>query len=54
MQATLVILGAALSLQDADHVYSAVGKLTNFTRITDFPQFDEDDVSKMLSELVDM
>ncbi|KAG0041715.1 hypothetical protein BGZ90_009680 [Linnemannia elongata] len=43
MQATLVILGTALSLQDADHVYSAVGKLTNFTRITDFPQFDEDD-----------
>ncbi|KAF9118178.1 hypothetical protein BGW39_001417 [Mortierella sp. 14UC] len=54
MQATLVILGTALSLQDADHVYSAVGKLTNFTRITDFPQFDEDEVSKMLSELVDM
>ncbi|KAI7831543.1 hypothetical protein BC939DRAFT_437369 [Gamsiella multidivaricata] len=51
---TLVILGTALSLQDADHVYSAVGKLTNFTKITDFPRFDEDDVNKVLSDLVDM
>ncbi|KAK3843870.1 MAG: hypothetical protein J3R72DRAFT_102530 [Linnemannia gamsii] len=41
MQATLVILGTALSLQDADHVYSAIAKPTNFSRITDFPRFDE-------------
>ncbi|KAF9415354.1 hypothetical protein BGZ94_000118 [Podila epigama] len=54
MQATLVILGTALSLQDADHVYTAVGKPTNFIRITDFPVFDQEDVSKMLSELVDL
>ncbi|KAF9116504.1 hypothetical protein BGW39_002721 [Mortierella sp. 14UC] len=54
IQATLVILGTALSLQDADNVYSAVGKANNFTTITDFPQFDEDDVIKMLSSLVDL
>ncbi|KAG0041143.1 hypothetical protein BGZ89_007644, partial [Linnemannia elongata] len=52
MQATLVILGTALSLQDADHVYSAITKHTNFSRITDFPRFDEND--KILSDLVDM
>ncbi|KAK3840965.1 MAG: hypothetical protein J3R72DRAFT_446220 [Linnemannia gamsii] len=54
MPATLVILGTALSLQNADQVYSAVGRSTNFTRITDFPQLDEEDVIKMLSDLVDM
>ncbi|KAF9079844.1 hypothetical protein BGX29_005901, partial [Mortierella sp. GBA35] len=54
MQATLVILGTALSLQDADHVYSAVAKRTNFSRITDFPRFDEGDVDKIFSDLVDM
>ncbi|KAF9314251.1 hypothetical protein BG006_003963, partial [Podila minutissima] len=54
MQATLVILGTALSLQNGDHVYSAIAKPTNFSRITEFPQFDESDVNKMLSELVDM
>ncbi|KAF9274677.1 hypothetical protein BGZ68_000438 [Mortierella alpina] len=54
MQATLVILGTALSLQDADHVYSAIAKNTNFSRITDFPQFTDDDVDKILSDLVDM
>ncbi|KAF9113343.1 hypothetical protein BGW39_003795, partial [Mortierella sp. 14UC] len=43
MQATLVILGTALSLQDADHVYSAIAKPTNFSRITEFPRFDEND-----------
>ncbi|KAI8356285.1 hypothetical protein B0O80DRAFT_23814 [Mortierella sp. GBAus27b] len=54
MRATLVILGTALSLQDADHVYSAIAKPTNFSRITEFPQFDENDVDKILSDLVDM
>ncbi|KAG9072221.1 hypothetical protein KI688_006445 [Linnemannia hyalina] len=54
MQATLVILGTAISLQDADHVYSAIAKHTNFSRITDFPRFDENDVDKILSDLVDM
>ncbi|KAF9579103.1 hypothetical protein BGW38_004786 [Lunasporangiospora selenospora] len=54
MQATLVILGTALSLQDADHVYSAVAKQTNDSRITDFPSFSKDEVSRMLSDLVDM
>ncbi|KAK3837562.1 MAG: hypothetical protein J3R72DRAFT_423531 [Linnemannia gamsii] len=43
MRATLVILGTALSLQDADHVYSAIAKPTNFSRITEFPQFDDND-----------
>lgn len=54
MQATLVILGTALSLQNADHIYSAVAKQTNDWKITDFPRFDKNDVSKMLSDLVDM
>ncbi|KAF9981416.1 hypothetical protein BGZ65_003976 [Modicella reniformis] len=31
MRATLVILGTALSLQDADHVYSAIAKHINFS-----------------------
>ncbi|KAK3810466.1 MAG: hypothetical protein J3R72DRAFT_480919 [Linnemannia gamsii] len=43
LSATLVILGTALSLQDADHVYSAIAKPTNFSRITEFPQFDDND-----------
>ncbi|KAF9273530.1 hypothetical protein BGZ74_004735, partial [Mortierella antarctica] len=54
MQATLVMLGTALSLQNADHVYSALDKTSNFTRITDFPQFDASDVNKMVSDLVDL
>ncbi|KAF9577962.1 hypothetical protein BGW38_006509 [Lunasporangiospora selenospora] len=54
MRATLVILGTALSLQNADHVYSALDKTINFTRITDFPQFSSNDVNKMLSDLVDL
>ncbi|KAG0195900.1 hypothetical protein BGX28_000398 [Mortierella sp. GBA30] len=54
MRATLVILGTALSLQNADHVYSALDKTSNFTRITDFPQFSSNDVSKMISDLVDL
>lgn len=43
MQATLVILGTALSLQNADHVYSAVAKQTNDSKITDFPRFDQNE-----------
>ncbi|KAG9070410.1 hypothetical protein KI688_009747 [Linnemannia hyalina] len=54
MRATLVILGTALSLQDADHVYSAIAKPTNFSRITEFPRFNEKDVIKTHSKLVDM
>ncbi|KAG9067634.1 hypothetical protein KI688_012419 [Linnemannia hyalina] len=54
MQSTLVILGTALSLQDADHVCSAIAKPINFTRITEFPLFNETDVDKLLSDLVDM
>ncbi|KAG0008728.1 hypothetical protein BGZ82_004485, partial [Podila clonocystis] len=54
MRATLVILGTALSLQNADHVYSALDKTINFTRITDFPQFDSSDVNKMISDLIDL
>jgi hypothetical protein len=54
MQATVVILATALSLQNADHVYSALDKTVNFTRITDFPQFSPDDVNKMISDLVDL
>jgi len=53
MQATLVILGTALSLQNADHVYSAVAKQTNDSKITDFPRFCRD-VARMLSDLVDV
>ncbi|KAG0059149.1 hypothetical protein BGZ89_000656 [Linnemannia elongata] len=54
MQATLVILGTALSLLDADHVCAAIAKPTNFIWLTDFPYFDEDDVKKMLSDLIEL
>ncbi|KAF9297132.1 hypothetical protein BGZ88_010967 [Linnemannia elongata] len=43
MQATLVILGTAISLQDVDREYTSVGEDNNFIRTTDFPLFDEDD-----------
>ncbi|KAG0360734.1 hypothetical protein BGZ54_009410 [Gamsiella multidivaricata] len=54
MRATLVLLGTALSLQDADQMYSAIGKRMNFTKITCFPSFDEGDVGSVLSGLVDI
>ncbi|KAF9581699.1 hypothetical protein BGW38_001191, partial [Lunasporangiospora selenospora] len=54
MQATIVILGTALSLQNVDNVYSGIDKTENFTRITDFPQFDANEVNKMISDLVDL
>ncbi|KAF9132814.1 hypothetical protein BG015_003663, partial [Linnemannia schmuckeri] len=55
MQATLAILGTALSLQNADQVYSALDKISNFIRIiASFPQFDASDVNKMISDLVDL
>ena len=54
VRATLVVLGTSLSLQDADHVYSAVGKRTDFHRIMQFPSFDDQDVEDVLSELVDI
>ncbi|KAK3817647.1 MAG: hypothetical protein J3Q66DRAFT_298758 [Benniella sp.] len=54
IQATLVILGTSLTLQNADHVSSAIAKETNFIKITDFPRFNEEDVNKMISNLVDM
>ncbi|KAF9152574.1 hypothetical protein BG015_005061 [Linnemannia schmuckeri] len=40
--------------QDTDHVYSAIAEPTNFSRITEFPQFDDIDVNKMLSKLFDL
>ncbi|GJJ77531.1 hypothetical protein EMPS_09890 [Entomortierella parvispora] len=54
MRLTLVVLGTSMSLQDADDVYPAVGKRTNFHRITQFPVFNEEDVQNVLSELVDI
>ncbi|KAF8938891.1 hypothetical protein BGZ47_008367, partial [Haplosporangium gracile] len=54
MQATLVIFGTALSLQNADQMYPGLDKPSNFTRITDFPQFDANNVNKMISDLVDL
>ncbi|KAG0012793.1 hypothetical protein BGZ81_001385, partial [Podila clonocystis] len=54
VRATLVMLGTSLSLKGADHVYSAVGKRTNFHRIMKFPLFDDQDVEDVLSELVDI
>ncbi|KAG0285900.1 hypothetical protein BGZ96_009925 [Linnemannia gamsii] len=54
IQATLVILGTAVSLQEADDVYSSIAERTNFIRITEFAQFDADDVNRMLSDLVDL
>lgn len=58
MEVTLVILGTAVSLQEADEVYSSIAEQTNFIRVTEFPQFDADDdaddVNRMLSDLVDL
>ncbi|KAG9069812.1 hypothetical protein KI688_009137 [Linnemannia hyalina] len=54
IQATLVILGTALSLQNVVNLYSGVDKPTNLTRITEFPQLDENEVNNMLSDLVDL
>jgi hypothetical protein len=54
VRATLVVLGMSLSLQDAEHMYSAVGKRTNFHRILQFPSFDEQDVEDAISKLVDI
>lgn len=54
IQATLVILGTSLSLLDADHVYTTIGTPTNFISITEFPFLKEDDVNKMLSDLIDL
>ncbi|KAF9972495.1 hypothetical protein BGZ75_001481, partial [Mortierella antarctica] len=53
VRATLVVLGTSLSLQDADHVYSAVGKRTNFHRVMQFASFDDQDVENVLSNLID-
>ncbi|KAF9284123.1 hypothetical protein BGZ68_004905 [Mortierella alpina] len=53
VRATLVVLGTSLLLQDAIHVYSAVGKRTNFHRIMQFPSFDDQDVENVLSSLID-
>ncbi|KAG0035316.1 hypothetical protein BGZ81_009812 [Podila clonocystis] len=53
VRATLVVLGTSLSLQDADHVYSAVGKRTNFHKIMQFPSFDHQDVEDVISKLID-
>ncbi|KAF9344864.1 hypothetical protein BGX34_005264, partial [Mortierella sp. NVP85] len=54
IQATLVILGTSLTLQNANHVSSAIAKKTNFIKISDFPRFDEKDVKRMISNLVDI
>ncbi|CAG8649474.1 6880_t:CDS:1, partial [Paraglomus occultum] len=54
MCATLVVLGTSLSLADADHVYTAVGKKTNFEKITNFPSLDEQDVDNLLKNAIDL
>ncbi|RUS19709.1 hypothetical protein BC938DRAFT_475686, partial [Jimgerdemannia flammicorona] len=52
---TLVVLGTAFSLLNADHVYSASSKPTErFIRITNFSLANEDDVSMILQSLLDM
>ncbi|KAK3805922.1 MAG: hypothetical protein J3Q66DRAFT_360046 [Benniella sp.] len=53
VRATLVVLGTALSLQNVDHVYSAVSKRTNIHRIMQFPSFDDQEVENVLSNLID-
>ncbi|KAF9139415.1 hypothetical protein BGX30_007983 [Mortierella sp. GBA39] len=52
VRATLV-LGTSLSLQEADHVCSAIGKDISFHRIIRFPSFDDQDVEHVLSNLID-
>ncbi|KAG0219965.1 hypothetical protein BGX31_011119 [Mortierella sp. GBA43] len=52
--AALVILGTSLSLQDEGRTYSGLGKRSNFTKITKFPTFNEEEAETMLSELIDI
>ncbi|KAF9166237.1 hypothetical protein DFQ26_008378 [Actinomortierella ambigua] len=54
LQATLVILGTTVSLLNVDNTHFCFGDTTNFVTITDFPWFDENDIHKMLSGLVDL
>ncbi|KAF9908675.1 hypothetical protein EC991_009603 [Linnemannia zychae] len=54
MQATFVILGTAPSLLEMDGEHLRPGKESNVIRIVDFPQLNEDDVSTMLSSLIDL
>ena len=55
LPATLIVLGTAFSLLNADHVYSASSKPNeSHICITDFPSADENDVGDILNLLLDM
>ncbi|KAF9348650.1 hypothetical protein BGX26_012965 [Mortierella sp. AD094] len=54
MRATLVVLGTSLSLANADHVYTAIGKPDNFLRIVNFPSVDQDLVEETLNRTLDL
>ncbi|KAG0184854.1 hypothetical protein DFQ28_010344, partial [Apophysomyces sp. BC1034] len=53
-RATLITLGTSLTLEDAEHVYSAIDKATNNFNITRFPSFNEQDQQAILTELIDI
>ncbi|KAF9405099.1 hypothetical protein BGZ76_006689, partial [Entomortierella beljakovae] len=51
--ATLVVLGTSLSLQDVDHVISAISKREDcFKSIVRFPRFDVDEMRQLLRSLL--
>ncbi|RGB42186.1 hypothetical protein C1646_751218 [Rhizophagus diaphanus] len=54
MHTTLVVLRTSLLLADAEQVYSAVGKMTNFQRITKFPSLNEKNVDNLLKHAIDL
>ncbi|KAJ1561463.1 hypothetical protein HK096_004624 [Nowakowskiella sp. JEL0078] len=52
--ATLVILGTALSLLEADHAYSAISKPELLVRIVQFPTCDISQVEEVLRSLLNL
>ncbi|KAF9087445.1 hypothetical protein BGX27_002935 [Mortierella sp. AM989] len=54
MGATLIVLGTSLSLGNAEHVYTAIGKPENFIKIVNFPSGDGDAVERTLKRTLNL
>ncbi|KAF9197355.1 hypothetical protein BGZ49_002246 [Haplosporangium sp. Z 27] len=54
MRATLIVLGTSLSLGNAEHVYTAIGKPENFIKNLNFPSDDGDAVEKTLKRTLNL
>ncbi|KAL1920655.1 uncharacterized protein VTP21DRAFT_1032 [Calcarisporiella thermophila] len=54
IRATLIVLGTSLSLGNAEHVYTAIGKPENFLKIVNFPSSDGEDVERMLKRTLNL